>query len=605
MGSAWLIVTGAGGPTETAARMAAGRRWLPFVAESSEAFHAERADAGLSVWSVCDEAARGSWLHVDEGGALVLDGWLREDDDLPVAASVAANTATMIDRPGADLLDGSLPGEYSIARLGHDGNLQAATGYLAGNHVYFGRRGAVQAISNRAMLVTAALDEGVIAGGSLPTPDAFELAWLVSGVGCPFGTATCWPGVHWLASDQLLSGGPSGIETRPRRPAERAAPTVGVAASPDGDDGAATRWSGLLDVVADSLKQLQRLPDVRFRVALTGGKDSRVVLAAALRAGLTDRIDYCYLRSVADHPDAVVAARLADHYGLELRRLEPPLAEVEFFDALERHLAQAEVTLAAFDLKGSDTRERIAGVHGNYGEIYKSHAMLRFLLGWPMARRFYASRTFIDRWDLLTDAAVARCRERLAAWLAGCAASGTRLDALHDRWHYETRMGRWLGQAQQADGVGPPTVQPLALPALHRAYQRLSLGDRRRHRLHFELLRGFDDWLWRQGFAGDRWAPSLCRGLGTVAPPVAGPALQLLPQFGVWQRQADEIEAFVLAPGDDGFFDVVRREAITQRFAQMRSRPSLRPLVHIMTCAGMRLALSRPLRPRPARVMKP
>ena len=57
------------------------------------------------------------------------------------------------------------------------------------------------------------------------------------------------------------------------------------------------------------------LPSDRRHADITGGRDSRLILALMLEAGVTDAFDF---RTIgAPHaPDAVVGARIAERFGL-------------------------------------------------------------------------------------------------------------------------------------------------------------------------------------------------------------------------------------------------------------------------------------------------
>jgi hypothetical protein len=61
---------------------------------------------------------------------------------------------------------------------------------------------------------------------------------------------------------------------------------------------------------------VRRLPNVPFRFSLTGGRDSRLILAALVAAKCFDKLRGCYLIAAPDHPDVIVGRMLAEHYGI-------------------------------------------------------------------------------------------------------------------------------------------------------------------------------------------------------------------------------------------------------------------------------------------------
>jgi len=230
-------------------------------------------------------------------------------------------------------------------------------------------------------------------------------------------------------------------------------------------------------------------------------------------------------------------------------------------------------------------------INGHYGEIYKTHVQLRLLAGWSVARSFYGSRGFIDKWGLLTGSARDYCRRRVLERVQTWQDEGTPLSDVHDRWHRECRMHRWLGQALQHDAIGDLSFNPLPSPHLLRHYRSMAIHDRKLHRTHFELIRRVDDWLWRQPLANDRWSPHLLLGHGRPEPPVKRRFFQILPQFRQWQAAEAQIADFLLDETDDGFFDIIDRRNMQNRLAQARAKPTLRPVEQMLGLVGMRAAL--------------
>ena len=579
MGCAFLALRASDDGFDLSALAQVAGRYSPVVAEQHDSWLSGDGRTRLDAWAVHGEAARGAFFAGGADSALAYSGWIQEVESWPLDRSVAANVLQASQSLGFEALFDERCGEYAVLRAGADGDLRGASDFLGGQHLYYGERGGLIAVSNRAFMVAAALD-----GTRLPAIDPLRLSWLMSGVRAMFGGDTLFKDVRLLSGEELLVVDRGGLRLALR--------------SPERERATATDWDAHFAELGDRMRQIQRLPGVRFRQTLTGGKDSRLLFAALVASGAIEALDDCFIEAEPGHPDADLALHLAGHYGVEVEVFKAARADHPIFDLLELHNFQSEAAFHAYDTKGSSVRPRQGVINGHYGEIYKSHLQLRFLAGWPVVRASYGSRRFVDKWGLLTDRAAAHVRGHLLDAAERWQAEGTPLSDVHDRWHRECRMHRWLGQALQHDAIGELSFNPLPSPHLLRRYKRLPPHERKLHRVHFELIRRADDWLWRQPFANDRWAPHLPLGHGRPEPPLKRQFFDILPQFRQWQQGQAEMAHFLLDPQDDGFFDIVDRRALEERLAQARAKPTLRPVEQMLGCAGMRAALQG-ITPRP------
>jgi len=221
-------------------------------------------------------------------GACVIHGliWRTSTGRLLDAAMVAA----LLDRPGAQLPD-DVAGEYAIARLHGDGTLEAF-GDPAGLHHLFHAADGRPILANRAAFV--ALICGMAETGR-------EGALWLGTIGYRIGTESSWAGVAQLAQGARLAAKRAGSQVGPRHftlPEQRGFAQGGTALV---EEGLKQAKAAIRLVVGDGILDLP----------ITGGKDSRVVLAIALAAGLKDRLTY--------EPVANLDAR-AEHDVYERRR---------------------------------------------------------------------------------------------------------------------------------------------------------------------------------------------------------------------------------------------------------------------------------------------
>ncbi|MFU8806750.1 MAG: hypothetical protein ACNA8W_23275 [Bradymonadaceae bacterium] len=361
----------------------AAARYLPILPEQSFEHISRDRCSGLWAWSVFSEAARGSFWAAEGDEALAYNGWVTEDSNVPMSKTVAAGLLDILGRRTLDHAARRIDGDWSMVRLGSQGQIDGLCDFMGGQHLYFGCRRGRSAVSNRALLVAAALYDGV-----LPTMETNFFAWLLTSVAAPVGNQTPFPDVFLLDPGERLRLHKGTWETTP-------IPAV---------EGEEHCWESFVENFKCRAAQLKRLPGVSAIIALTGGKDSRLVLAGMAASNTLEYIDHAYLRAAPDHPDVTVGRRLAEHYGLEFRLLEPPDRDGDFLESIGRHGFQTEFALNAWDMKGFESRERVATIHGLYGEIYRGHANLGFALGWHRVEAKYLPDSYIDLAGIMTEA---------------------------------------------------------------------------------------------------------------------------------------------------------------------------------------------------------
>jgi hypothetical protein len=557
MSAVFLYVSG--GDVAQAARCAAEQ--LPFVPESSHAI-ALPDGAALHVWSVVDEVSGGGWWSGDaQRGWVVWDGWAEGAPATGAAAWLAGRLAAL----GAHGLIHEQAGQLSMARVEPSGEVVALTDFLGARHLYYGQRGARVVVSNRAMVASAALE------GGAPVLEPLHLSWFMASIACLFAGQTVWRDVRALGEREVLRVRGGRLEVEGARALEPQA----------------LEWDAHWEALRARVRGLVGRGGLPTRIAVTGGKDSRVILAAVVGEGLQERVTG-YLRIGAGHQDELVARRLCARYGIAFEREPLPDPDAEPVEVLlDRHNFQAEHQLHAWDYKGAAVHRREVGLHGHFGEIYRSHALPRFVLGWPEVRRKYLSTKYLDLYDVMTPEALAHVRAGTREWVEARQAEGIRPLALHDRMHRAARMHRWAGHCLQIDGSVTMMASPLCSPALLRHYLGMSLLEQRRHRVHFELVRRADDWLWRQPFAESSWA----LGVAPLWPPRAAP----VPAQGVegrqlalWRAQGDALAALVTAPGSHAYDALFDRARIQRLVETTRQRPSAHNVRAILGLAGVR-----------------
>jgi hypothetical protein len=275
------------------------------------------------------------------------------------------------------------------------------------------------------------------------------LACALLNPGFPLGSATPFRGVSALPPStiiQVLGGAASRTAAEPA-----AAPAAGASPGSAADVAAA-----LIDAVAPL-----REGGTPVELSLTGGKDSRLVAAALVRAGVPVR---AHTHGFADHPDVVIGAEVARVLGIhhDVRVPAAPGQQVDVIGRIRATALVADGMLSAFENVGRpdpDVAMAVtAGGHG--GELlrggYAEAAAGRRAAGLRAAELL--RRLTTRHLSLLRRGAAARYVASLAPW-TGALARGP-LRALDD-FYLVNRAGRWSAAARQAYLIRECLVQPL------------------------------------------------------------------------------------------------------------------------------------------------
>lgn len=424
--------------------------------------------------------------------------------------------ADLHDRIGAatvaDVAEG-LRGPCSLVHLRHDGPGAIAPDPLSGGLVFIGRRDDMTVLSNR----PSCIEPFVTANpeGSLER-DAEGLAWIVL-AGEISGERTGLRGVDLArAGDRFVVHSTGSVDTvaRPR-------PYLDPQPSDDLDD-----------LVRDAADELTCIADTLSRVAaplsfgLTGGRDSRVALAALVACGRAGSLHYRTM-GPPDAADSVVACELASHLHLDhsLVGTAPPARTHEWLWerlTIGQFLGSGLVPAKELGWAGEDASHVF--VEGSYGEQLRAK-------GAPPAIASTADLDALLARRLTTSQRGGICRRTVEqrhvdtlielAHRASHVAPG---DALH-RLFVDHSCRRWVGTVATLN-VGAPRIYPLYTVAGLRAAMSLGHDGRRAEVLPYRLTRRLAPHLADLRFAGKAWPELADGGRPVPAPPVvavAGP----------------------------------------------------------------------------------
>ncbi len=264
---------------------------------------------------------------------------------------------------------------------------------------------------------------------------------------------------------------------------------------------------------------------------LTGGKDSRLVLAHALAAGVADRGSFATW-GPPTLPDVVVAGDLIARYGLHTRATEASIAvrydvpvpptppgghapatppvpddpEEAFRFNLARHLAGTSGASSSWDVRliPRTVSPRLA-VTGLLGEAFRTiHGRLASLESMADVERYVRLGGFTtDPAGLLREDARRHLQDRVLATIESLRVDGGTVHDAIDGYYLSQRLRRWFGTLNEHDNRN--RMFPLySLLGIRTAF---AIGHRRRHAqvLPLELMRHACPELARLPFAGSGW----------------------------------------------------------------------------------------------------
>jgi hypothetical protein len=450
-------------------------------------------------------------------GACIIHGliWRTDTGALLDARAIGE----LLDLPGVPL-PGHIAGEYAVARLHSCGTLEVF-GDPAGLHQIFH-------VEGRPIVASRAGFAAILAGDAKADPESG--LWLGT-IGYRVGAPSGWAGVRQMPQGARLVADASGsraIAEPFRLPVSR---------------GFAEGGAELLRQGLEEAKAAIRLAAGKgaFDLPITGGKDSRVVLAIALAAGLRDRLTL-FTRGYAGHPDVVVGALIAARLGVPHRR-EPPLGSDLPADlapgavmALLRTIAfQADGGMGGWDNVTGTAIGRETLVSGHLGEVLKAYAK-RTPEGALDPAAMVRLQAPFDPLDVLRPAARDRLVGQLAAQMAAARAGGADEADLPDLFYWRNRVPNWLGGIRGIKSFERQPILPLGVPALMQLAFTMTAAERKAELAHFKLIEAAAPNLIDLPFAHQSWDPSLAAP--SVAPVLAAPDA---PLFGSWQWSVNRV----------------------------------------------------------------
>lgn len=448
-------------------------------------------DAATAWWAAsADDRVRAAGVHHGPERAGPRRYLSRSDDavtlfdGLPVALDdqLRAIDAAELERGWPQLPD-RLDGQFCAARVDlRAGTVEVMMDTLGFVPVYIGRDRDGFVISNSAAVVASLL--------GLSSPDPLGVSTFV-GLGWAASDRTTVAGVNILCGGALHRVAADGLETKrwfgPAQLASRA-----------------TRRAPLtVEALADSLVDLTRrategMP--RVESALTGGRDSRMLLALLRAAG---RDAQYFTAGPEDMPDVYIARELAARFGLnhDVTRPDAESADLDWTDGAARFMRQNEgltSLLQIGDYIDLSTHRAPLGVKlgGMGGEIGRAGTgdLTAFATNLPVLRRSMPFQRRLlemkthNEGGLITPAARAEVNAYLRRFYDERIEEGWRRPELQESFYVFERMGRWASTTTRRTAGTDDAFSPLLARAFLDYCLSLSPAERYLEAAHYRLM---------------------------------------------------------------------------------------------------------------------
>jgi hypothetical protein len=551
---------GLSGAVEDAARAS-----LPFETVQHDRWEDRDGTRLVAAWSNEPGQPDRPLLSRKGAGVRGFSGYLT--DDPPTVAEIAT--------AGADL---GVGGVWSL--FAADGDRVAATTCASGvESVFYAVTDDLVVVGNRALLVH------LVVQPDGPVADLVGLAGVLNSGYC-VTDRTAFEGVRCLAPGSRVTCDREGR----------------VEVGTYGDDLAGATAVDVTQALVSSVAPLRALGQP-VRLGLTGGRDSRLLAALLVRAGVPV---VTHTSGLSDDPDVVVAGEVASRLGVTHQVGPPKGARVEdgtvTFDVRSRvreAVVLGEGMLSAYDRVGriddhyNATTAPFAGSGGELLRAYYGGSFegLRDREAVVRVMRSRMRRT-VKR---MTPSARAAYEADTEPWSTLARHDGV---ASLEEFYVRQRLGRWTGAARGSASIGSLARRPYLDHRVVRAVRGVALADRTGERFVADVLDELSPGLADLRFAGRRWefddeppadADDAARCAWERRAPVRNDHGDE-PGFN-WRTDVPEVRqelADIITGAPDVFWELVDRRRVTEFVSRThdRTRGDTVTMWHLATVAA-------------------
>jgi hypothetical protein len=461
---------------------------------------------------------------------------------------------------------GELFGQFHLIQLSALGSGLVVPDYLNAEPLYLAEDDNVVAVSNRAGLtVRAVTPEGVV-----PERSLMGAGWLLCAGSMLDEESGYWDAQHLPFGSHLVID-------------PRAGATVVEASRSPLVPPAASTYEDALERVDSELRSTMRviaaLPIPDLELALSGGKDSRLLTAIVLSEGLRDRFRFVTI-GPPNRADSLAARQIATTFGLDWSLIDRSgRSPQEALDEASAHTSLVEGITSAWDAVGPTIftgGATVSGFAGEYlrwgGLALKGTAVTSEAELLALVRRGIG----LDPLGILRPEALEYYQHAMASWVNRHLGRGEDLTEIASFYMQETRVRDRAGPTQAWNAR--LRLSPFPTRGIVQANHGLPRSARPDHRFEIDLMRRHNVALSKLPYANSGWGePSIAHlpdadDYRTVAPiHSAGDAARN------WRlvRYADYrpmLEEFLLDPGNP-IQELIQRDRLAEKIATGDANP--------------------------------
>lgn len=476
---------------------------------------------------------------------------------------------------GTFALNDFVDGEYCAVHFDSASHrLSGVSDFTGLRPLYYFKSARYFAISNRQMFLNPLLTDS-----EKTSVDVTQIADLI-GKGNKFSEHSILKGVRMLRPGFGITFSPySGVEIR--RSGQPIFTARGVPTKSD-------YVKSVQDIVGnfDSLDNIPGLDGQPIRISLTGGEDSRLVLAAALNSRIANRIE-TFTYGYPDNPDIAAAELVAKKAGVpHFKNIQTPpknLTERSISDIwsdLRRHAFRFEGAPGAWDgaaNSSSQVRLDLVGYFDGYFKRVRPASAAIDVSSRSIAQTFMSEpQQPFDPLGILYPEATQRDREYCDAWLENILNEGAELNDVPELFYFDFRLPWWGGGMASNSGSLYRTA-PLASKISSRTGLKQSIVDRRERRFIFEAMLALRPDLLELPYLNKKWPDNF----QALAPNVKLPGVELkIPALShpstPWQNTlAKKGGGFILDYLNSNSFSDFKEVINFHKLAQFLTNPAL------------------------------
>ena len=484
------------GPRQVAAPVGDYEGCLPDKPEHALTFSAELVPIAArltAMWSSSHPwETFGERVRLDAKGLSLLAGYPLTSDYKPVTD--VADFAS----------DGTKTyhGDYCFLRLAPDGAVTLRKSPVCTYQLYYGTKGETQILASRASIAAYAL------GGSrvMPPVDPDFARWVFS-YAISANASSVFAGISNILMNQMVTWDRErGLTIRPPDPT-----FLTDHAMVDLYHRNPKRyWDDVFDHFVGASAVLS-LSDQPIDFPLSGGKDSRLLMAMLLSGPAREQLRSVFTNGPPVSPDVRSAAMVCQALGLKHDQREPAPPKPDAIFAVDHrlplHAYLTEAEMSPVDLTWNRSKSTRIELHGQEGGLRnisekRDTSTPDALLTWF---RLHLSNG--DKCGILNEGVAEQNMADIETYVSVALKAGIAPDDVPVLHRVNFRLGRWVARTWRIynDRFFAPYL--LVDHALIKATFNSGAKSRIREDFHAEMLRRFDPALMEIPFAGQSWEP--------------------------------------------------------------------------------------------------